>query len=244
VSTSKDRASCFIDDARNRFLNAIRKHDRARDALVDLAGAPLEAFLASSPLDPSRKWQLVSITNSNLLPDLMPLRDAISAWMKRWNLDAPWIGDTALETLRGWKIVPSLHERLEWSWIGSGWMEPEPMEGPTPWTPHGDESSRDARNRLDSWYDAQRKALSRQEQEARASGLPVGHGRHQTQAIDWAIRFQLLREPVSKIASEETKDVKTVRKAIHGFLEFIDLPLRPTAAGRPRGSHSHAGLGP
>ncbi|MCH7644425.1 MAG: hypothetical protein IH974_06265 [Myxococcales bacterium] len=26
MSTSKDRSSCFIDDARNRFLNTIRPH--------------------------------------------------------------------------------------------------------------------------------------------------------------------------------------------------------------------------
>ena len=139
MSTSKDRSSYFIDEARNLFLDAIRKHDRARNALVELAEAPYKAYLASSPLDPSRGWQLVSITNANLLPYLMPLRDAISAWMKRWNLDAPWIGDTALATLREWKMVPSLRKRLEWSWRSSGWMEADRL-GPAPWTPYGDES--------------------------------------------------------------------------------------------------------
>ena len=103
MSTSKDRSSCFIDDARNRFLNAIRKHDRARDALTDLAGAPFEAFLTASPLDPSRTWQLVSITNSNLLPDLMRLRDGISAWMKRWNLCSPSLTSSRQSFHRFWQ---------------------------------------------------------------------------------------------------------------------------------------------
>jgi hypothetical protein len=230
--------SVFRDDARNAFLHQIRAN--ARTVLETLAEMPLQAYTAGAPLDPSRRWEIVSVASENLLPDLVPLRDAIAAWMTRWHLDAPWVGETALDTLRYWEMVPSLLKRLEWCWRSPAWMEADQL-GPAPWTPHGDESSQDARRRLTAWHKAQLAEIARQEKGARAQGLPTEPGRHQPQTIDWAIRFQVLEEPASKIAPDVCKEVTTVREAIYGFLDFIELARR-SVIGRPAGSRSHAGV--
>lgn len=231
--------SVFREDARNEFLHRIRKHDQARDVVKTLAKEPFQIYTSTAPIDASHKWRLVSVASETLAPELAPLRVAISAWMSRWHLDAPWVGEVAVQTLREWEVNPSFSERLEWSAPWPSWMVPDEPRGPAPWTPHGDESSQDARRRITAWHKAQMTEIARQEKQARTQGLPTEPGRHRPQTIEWAIRFQVLEVPVSKIDAE--KDLKTIRDAIYGFLDFIELPRR-SSRGRPHGSQDHAGL--
>lgn len=53
--------------------------------------------------------------------------------------------------------------------------------------------------------------------------------------IEWLVRFQAWKEPLTKIAAVERTDRHDVKRAIRGIATLLELKLRPTTSGRPRG---------
>jgi hypothetical protein len=230
---STDQASCFRDEARNGFLGRISIHPQARVVLEELAGEPMRAYeaLALSVAKHARDPEFAPP------PNRLPLQEAVVAWMAKWNLTSPWIVEVALNTLSDWESIPLRHsrdlrERREWSFLSTGWMEAD-RPGPPMWNPQGDQSAADAQRSLEAWFKAEKAEIARQKKEARARGLPTEPARYQNQTVDWAIRFQVLKESFYSIAAKG--DSSGVRRAVHDFLDFIRLPAREAPRGRPAG---------
>ena len=47
-------------------------------------------------------------------PMIQPLRVALNFWLASWNLQASWIVDTALRTIRVWEMSPGVAESTGW----------------------------------------------------------------------------------------------------------------------------------
>jgi hypothetical protein len=68
------------------------------------------------------------------------------------------------------------------------------------------------------------------------SGGIVASNRINPKHIDWFVRFQTNGDPYDRIAKSEHTDRNDVKRAIRGIATLLDLKLRPTTPGRPRGS--------
>lgn len=225
----------FIEDARNGFLVAVESV--AGTVLEDLAGEPRRCFsLAHKAVRRSFRWH----------PQAAELRDALDRWSRRWHLEADWCLETALDTLRDWEIRivdpegPHRLDRLDWWTLRhAGWMQGDLPAPPAAWTPYGNRGIAEARHDFENYAEAVRKELAAQERDARAAGLPVNPARFTPETIERAVRFQILAEPIARIARGDPKNTSA---SIYAFLEFIGLPARRAPRGRPPGSTSHAGV--
>jgi hypothetical protein len=63
----------------------------------------------------------------------------------------------------------------------------------------------------------------------------VASNRINPKHIEWFVRFQVKQEGYDSIARSEKADRTDVRRAIREIASLLELELRPTAAGRPRG---------
>ncbi len=212
-------AQHFIEEARNRFLWSIWKLPEAQSVLETLAGDPFDAF---RELEPAAQ---VHITRTQRrLPSHASLGETLTNWLRQWGLDAEWCAEVALNTLRCWTRSEQLFERREWAWRTSGWMQEETTV--KVWTPGSDETLSEARRRLE--LDIAR--LERRGRAARTRGIPVEPFGFSDATVEAAVRFQVLREPLERIARN---DPSALRRSVYDLLDRIGLPRRRTR-GRPR----------
>lgn len=141
--------SLSLDDARTRFLIAIKKIVPC--VLIDLRNSCFETFqntyyellkeahdLEVSHLDESQKKDIFQKENlwywkrlSNAAQELQELKifyEKITEWAKKWNLNVDWMKDRALHTLKYWNEKPEILKILHWHYPNSGVSQEIPDE--------------------------------------------------------------------------------------------------------------------
>ena len=77
---------------------------------------------------------------------------------------------------------------------------------------------------------------------AREHGWRLEPGRHAWDTYVWAVRAQVLGDPITRIAEDSSILPKTVRGSVDDLLRFLGLTARPRPGGRPHGSRDRHGV--
>jgi hypothetical protein len=174
-------------------------------------------------------------------PAVEPLQQALDAWANKFNLSVPWVKATALNTMWTWEGAYYDHKPK------ANWIIPEPVDRGSQ---HLDED--EGYVELPDLYDLTVRTLGDLRKEytaafkemldarlrkleglAKKRGIPIAKRGGTPAHFKWVVRFQVCDDPVLKIATDTKKSRKTVKEAIEGLLEFLDLPERPRSKRGP-----------
>ena len=172
-------------------------------------------------------------------PEGEPLRAILAPWAAEQHLEAPWILETAAETLRDWTQEPELAGRY-WSYpardadsseIHFGAINsPAPPPGfpPALATPAGLYTRDEALELQAEYHDRQAEAL-------KAGGWHEVTRREQSRHLEWLFRYQVLREPWPAIAEAANYTEDNVQRRVKRMAALIGLELDPVRPpGRPK----------
>jgi hypothetical protein len=252
----------FLDHARVRWwpeekLDALGDHrvelDRSAAVLEALAGRPLELYRElradawerhSTGPQASTAFGGVPINAKCVLrrrelpgldPTIRALCDEVGGWAEPWHLSAEWVFEIALHTLARWCESPRALERRHWAPTNYAFALPQQAYTFSPW--FGDEDFSEYKQRT---RDQVKRDLDRYfraiEKEAAAAGLPVKTVKSQSHAYQWAVRAQILGDPISRIAVDYGVNQHAVAGSVERLIEFLGLPPRPRKRGRPAGA--------
>jgi hypothetical protein len=148
---------------------------------------------------------------------------------KGWGLDAEWIYEPALQTIRAWETNPSLLQpKPRWVLGGDSLQVPlvPPFQfyAPFVWNPLG-ESRTAAKRRLSEEFDQQLgKHLEEAEAALRSSGL-TRRGRWTRRHFDWLVKRLVLEDSVYRVAKHSNVDRRSVREGVATAAARLGLDL-------------------
>jgi hypothetical protein len=256
-----------LDEARNRFLTAIR--EEAPEVLTTLASEPLtlfrtlwERWLATVPEDHRAiphlyllrsgafRWYRFKNADPGHDPDGAELANVLIRWARRWNLDrsaADWLMERALLTLREWVLLPERVQRDDLRWAEYYEMTTVELT---------DEEQTVAFPRAYTWNPQfERKSAARER-------IRADFERHLADELDrieaiandrlttppkltsgdvhfrWLVHYQVQDLDWDQIAERADRSAKQVREAARAIARTVGIePRKGTPRGRPR-THS------
>ena len=230
--------------AREEFLDAVER--REPKVLEELERDVLSLYQAWRDRSGESGESIVRATDaalreSSMSSHLAPLRQALNAWLRRWNLETPWCRERALATMERW--CKSRADREGWSAGRARWRPVLTFEERhfkfehAGWEPTI-RGRADAAERIRDEFEKNLQAhLDHCDELARERGYRPSPQKQEELHFDWLVRYQVLTEPFASIARtpSEKRAVRTVKDAVTSLARLIDLPLRPPdRPGRPR----------
>ena len=186
-------------------------------------------------------------------PAVRPLRRALDAWVKRFNVDADWIQHAAIRSIRVWEQHPKRADEPTWY---PPWARETPgvpatrIEALVPLPLLGDLLSslpsdlrKEHIRHFTEDLDLHLAELKKQARDlglpvaVKKLGMPIGVAEFQHLHVEWLVRYQVLSEAADAIAKQFKRDRRTIDEAVRGLAAQLGLRLRPRrSAGRPRGA--------
>lgn len=233
------------------FLNTVR--ERCPDAVIELrdAVAPVtDAVCQVTNGDPLER--LKSAERERVQQELGKLDPVARKWVRRWNLDAPWIVGTVRRSARAWATVPDRFatcdvSRLAWLTPAAMW---EPVAPPSaaftyaPWDPNETRLSPSAYKRtVLAKLEAQ---LAKEVRDAQESIKNQGLLDHESKPerekhLCWLVDYQVREWSPKKIAQEwrierevEAPQWNSVQKEVTKMAGLLGVPRRPSKRGPRR----------
>ncbi len=188
-----------------------------------------QALAALEPGDGSEDpvllaWRAVEAADSRFTV----LREQLGAWTRRWNLDADWMRDAALQTVSLWAKDQQIHEARMWALppFDAYLTRESSIELPV-WSYASEEGLKAYRKRAREYVLA---AVDRHVENlrtsARAEGVPTEIRELDVPSYIWTIRHQLGGEAQNRIAEDVGVDKSRVGKNIRTLLDLLQIPPR------------------
>ncbi len=169
-------------------------------------------------------WRAVEAADSRFTV----LREQLGAWTRRWNLDADWMRDAALQTVSLWAKDQQIHEARMWALppFDAYLTRESSIELPV-WSYASEEGLKAYRKRAREYVLA---AVDRHVENlrtsARAEGVPTEIRELDVPSYIWTIRHQLGGEAQNRIAEDVGVDKSRVGKNIRTLLDLLQIPPR------------------
>ena len=231
-SASGDRAQWH---GRFLFLSAVR--DLKPAAMDSLAAEPLAAYLTAAahlgrPAMPNGWDMLAAVADDDdeVGRALVPLREALDRWARRWGLREDWCLFTAFQTVAAWADNPRWRETRTWATAHAGWLATRDVERRfrfehDGWEPTSD-TCQEAEAAIRRAFDRELAAyLDRMDDLAKERGFVRTHEKRITEHYGWLVRVVVGRDSCGEIARELGKNRRTVEQAVNEAAELVGLSV-------------------
>jgi hypothetical protein len=253
--SAQDQRYYFGEAPRYAWVKVIRAIEEIAPAVVkSLAREVFPAYhraagwLTPFPLIEPRALESVTL-QPNCPAELHTLKHALARWAARWHLDEPGLRARALDTLYSWHFRPAPRGKRQWVIVGPESPRPFSHVADVPfvakgWHPQTEPQQVAERRILAELRTQVKEHMARVEAIAKNQyGLIKSPIKTQPEHFAWFVRYQVLGESLSDIASLAETDPPTVHRAIDsvgGLLSGPHWPAwkRPPGKSGPRRSRS------
>ena len=232
--------------SRTMFLGAVKR--RVPEVLESLEGEPLARYSHVAANIGHYAYREKLLTTA---AQPRRTREPLLLWCRRWHLEADWVIEAALDTLRLWESQPDTAAlRGDWAYPDASYFTPTTFTTRRfafmhpGWEPSAGLTTRDkAAENMRAAFEAKLSAyLDRLEGQAAAMGMERAPEKRNPEHFEWLAQYQAGGRSISELARmipakkspERHADRSTVKHAVKQCADLIGLPLRESRPGRPR----------